>query len=335
MTKETQSNGLPVVVLVFANDRTENGDYLDGLRKEERLIRNKLEPLVDLTIDEPIIRSSATKDDFFSTLENRRFRNRIALLHFGGHATGTEIIFEDEAGTPDSGNASILADYLKYQEGLVLFVLNGCSTQDQVRRLRDNGIKAVVATSRGIVDTVAVEFAEAFYSELSHGEQLQRAFDKATQRVRLKRNGPPRGLVTRDLEPTDVSDAQGWPWALDCDPGYEGWRLGEELEPKPKSKLGPKPKPAIEPTPASMLQEFRTFLRDELGPQAFRELLVELLPEPLRPSKMLPSIDEDLQWLVKHEQLNSGFFKMLRNYLPKDRRRLQRFERDWSAATGP
>ena len=73
----------------------------------------------------------------------------------------------DAAGQATEAHARGLAGYLGQQRGLVLVFLNGCSTEPQVRRLRDAGVKAVVATTHAIQDVVAAEFAAAFYAELA------------------------------------------------------------------------------------------------------------------------------------------------------------------------
>src|SRR5262249_47389173 len=162
------------VLLAFANDWVDDKRHLRSLIEEGKAIGRVLDPLAKagLEVLPPI--HDATVDDVIRAF--REHRDQIRVFHFGGHADGKTLLFEDEAGQPAEAHADGLAGYLGEQQGLMLVFLNGCGTEPQVRRLRAVGIKAVVATTHAIRDEVAAEFAEAFYAELT-ARPLKQAFD--------------------------------------------------------------------------------------------------------------------------------------------------------------
>lgn len=219
------------VLLAFANDWVDDQRHLRGLLEESKAIDKALAPMVEtgaVVVPSPI--HNATVDEVVGAFRKRQYRDRIRIFHFGGHASGSMLLFEDQAGRPSGAHAGGLAGYLGKQRGLVLVFLNGCCTEPQVRRLRDAGIHAVVATTSSIQDGVAAEFAAAFYAELAT-RSLREAYETAVQAVRLRSGDDPRS-VTRDIR--DVGDVDGtepppWPWIFDCAPEYEGWTLASEL----------------------------------------------------------------------------------------------------------
>jgi hypothetical protein len=212
----------PVVLLAFAN--TDEARPLRNLAREEREIRAALEPRVASNeLAEPQTLWNATVDGVVGELRKERFRGRIRVFHFGGHADGAALMLADHEGAPATGHAAGLADYLGQQEGLVLVVLNGCSTRAQVDRLRRAGVAAVVATSKAIMDDVAADFAAKLYAELAV-RPLRAAFDAATATVRGKKGEDPRELVREDAVDQAAWD-EPWPWVLSCAASHEGWRL--------------------------------------------------------------------------------------------------------------
>jgi len=219
------------ILLAFANDWVDDRRHLRGLLDESKAIDRALAPLVEtgaLTMPSPI--HNATVDEVVGAFRKRAYRDRIRIFHFGGHASGSMLLFEDQAGLPSGAHAGSLAGYLGKQRELVLVFLNGCCTEPQVRRLRDAGIHAVVATTSAIQDAVAAEFAAAFYAELAT-RSLREAYETAVQAVRLRSGGDPRSVMrdVRDVGGVDDSEPPLWPWVFDCAPEYDGWTLASEL----------------------------------------------------------------------------------------------------------
>jgi hypothetical protein len=216
---------MPAVLLAFANDWIDDKRHLRSLLDEGKVIGKALAPAVQAGLTVLPVVHNATVRDVIEAFRERH--DQIRIFHFGGHASGSTLLLEDETGNPTQAHAHGLAGYLGHQPGLVLVFLNGCCTEPQVRGLRAAGVQAVVATTQAIQDRVAAEFAEAFYAELAV-RPLQNAFDTAVQALRTRWGDDPRA-VTRDVALHDAHRAPEWPWILDCDPAYQAWTLGAEL----------------------------------------------------------------------------------------------------------
>jgi hypothetical protein len=216
---------LTAVLLAFANDWIDDKRHLRSLLDEGKAIGKALGPAVKAGVDVLPPLHNATVSDVSDAF--RDHHDQIRIFHFGGHASGSALLLEDETGHPTEAHAGGLAGYLGQQPGLVLVFLNGCSTEPQVRRLRAAGIKAVVATTQAIQDAVAAEFAEAFYAELAV-RPLRSAFDTAVHALQMRCGDDPRA-VTRDVVPHNEPHAPSWPWIIDCDPAYADWTLGAEV----------------------------------------------------------------------------------------------------------
>jgi CHAT domain len=215
---------MPAALLAFANDWVDDRRHLRSLLDEQKAITKALAPLVRAGLDVPAPIHNATVQDVLGAF--RDHHDEVRLFHFGGHASGSALLLEDAAGRATEAHAGGLAGYLGQQRGLVLVFLNGCSTEPQVRRLRDAGVKAVVATTHAIQDAVAAEFAAAFYAELAV-RPLRGAFDAAVQALRTRCGDDPRAVL-RDVVRHDSSHEPSWPWIIDCDPSYDTWDLGHE-----------------------------------------------------------------------------------------------------------
>ncbi|HEX3475046.1 MAG TPA: CHAT domain-containing protein [Kofleriaceae bacterium] len=224
---------MPAVFLAFANDWSDRSRHLRSLRGEGKAIGKALAPLVQIGLEVLPAVHDATLADVLD--EFREHHDQIRVLHFGGHATSSTLLFEDDAGAPTAAHAKGLAGFLGEQPGLVLVFLNGCCTEPQVKRLRAAGVKAVVATTRAIQDTVASEFAQAFYAELAV-RPLRSAFDTAVHAVQTHWGDDPRAIMRDVVDASDETMPAGedtppaWPWRIDCDPAYEAWMLRAELD---------------------------------------------------------------------------------------------------------
>jgi hypothetical protein len=224
---------MPAVFLAFANDWSDRNRHLRSLRGEGKAVGKALAPLVKRGLEVLPAVHDATLAEVLD--EFREHHDQIRVFHFGGHASGSTLLFEDDAGAPTAAHAGGLAGFLGEQPGLVLVFLNGCCTEPQVKRLRAAGVKAVVATTRAIQDTVASEFARTFYAELAV-RPLRSAFDTAVHAVQTRWGDDPRA-ITRDVVdagdetmPASEENPSEWPWMIDCDPAYETWMLRAELD---------------------------------------------------------------------------------------------------------
>lgn len=189
----------PVIGLAFANERTEEG-FLRNLGKEMKLILRALDPVVQPGDLYAHLMPAVTSREIQNLFQNRFFEGRVSILHYGGHATPTILNLERDSGGNESFFSEGLARFLAVQKGIRLVFLNGCSTENQARRLIQENIPAVIATSQKIPDEMAVMFAEAFYKGLTSGASIEESFKEADGYV-IGRTGTARFLdsATRGL----------------------------------------------------------------------------------------------------------------------------------------
>ena len=135
------------------------------------------------------------------------YKDRVVLFHYGGHAEGDGLELNDQKAGAD-GIAQLIAG----QKQLKLVFLNGCSTQDQVQKLLELGVPAVIATSSPIDDTKATELAEQFYSALIKKHSIKEAFAMAAGLVKAKGGEAEqyRGIKLKE-------EAEAFPWGLYTD----------------------------------------------------------------------------------------------------------------------
>jgi hypothetical protein len=169
-----ETSSTPVVILAFANDQDA---YLQNIVKERKAIARALQEHDDRRYIKVVKEENTSIRDIFDLCT--RYADRIAVLHYGGHASGTQLQLEGATGAAELANATGLAQLLGQQQGLQLVFLNGCATLDQVQTLFACGVKAVIATAVPINDAMATEFAEQFYQALTNRATIKRAFDTA------------------------------------------------------------------------------------------------------------------------------------------------------------
>lgn len=224
------THGPPVVLLALSNDHAKDGQYLGSLARESRYIEAALDGTAEV-----VTRPNARIEDVWMLFGRPALRGRIAVFHFAGHAGRDALVFEDDAGAPSTAASEGLADFLGRQEGLVLVFLNGCSTLAQVRRLRERGARAVIATREPILDAVAPELAARFYENL-RSKPLEPAFLDAVAFMKTKYHGDP-SHVLRHVDVVGAHGARQWPWLLECDDACKAWRLGEPPPPVPEGPV--------------------------------------------------------------------------------------------------
>ncbi len=223
----------PVILLAFANDRDDTIGHLRNLPVEARQLREVLEPAEQAGLCEVVVRSNSTASDLFKVFQDPRYRNRIAIFHYGGHANGYQLLLETAAGQAAAADAGGLAAFLAQQHGLQLVFLNGCSTQQQTQGLLDANISAVISTSRSIDDQVATDFAFHFYQGLAGGATIRTAYHEAAAAVQTAKGGNTRGLYFgTKADSQSHPEADRWPWNLYLREGSESadqWNLPEAV----------------------------------------------------------------------------------------------------------
>lgn len=199
----------PVILLAFANS---SANPLPNLATECNRLTATLEAAAKKGICELVVRPYATVDQLLGIFEQTDLRGRMAVFHYAGHADSYRLLLEGAEGQPALAHAGGLAALLRYQHGLQLVFLNGCSTQAQAQGLLAAGVNVVIATSLAINDQVATAFAGHFYTALANLDAIAVAFGKAQAAVQTTHGSETRHLYAADAPPSVATDH--WPWAL-------------------------------------------------------------------------------------------------------------------------
>lgn len=169
-----------VIFTAYANP---HGD-LASLAREQHGIQDVLMPLEQSgAIKKHITRTDANLDAYFKFLAS--WQNQLAIFHYGGHANSEELGLHDKATFFDPLAKELVQ---RNPNSLQLVFLNGCSTKNHVQTLFDLGVKAVIATTVAINDTLASEFAINFYKNLANGDAIETAFKSTHNFIKAKRN---------------------------------------------------------------------------------------------------------------------------------------------------
>ena len=90
----------PVLFLAFANDEARS---LRNLAKEahqlQELLDAKLVSAKSGSDFEVVVRQNVGLKQILDLFQDERYRNRVALFHYGGHATSYELLLENAEGT--------------------------------------------------------------------------------------------------------------------------------------------------------------------------------------------------------------------------------------------
>ena len=165
----------PVILTAFANSNDEG--YLAYLEKERDRIQETFETLSYIQhIDLPNAKTQQLVDKLTT------FKSELLILHFGGHADGSQLQFSDTG-----GQAIGLAENLSLHPQLKLLFLNGCNTQAQVLKYQAVGIPVIIATTCPVADGQAMRFATHFYQALANNHTIEEAFTRAKGAAKLQR----------------------------------------------------------------------------------------------------------------------------------------------------
>jgi hypothetical protein len=167
--------------LAFANDRER---YLYNLKLEQRGIREALRRAEEAGLCEVVYENNTTVDDILNVFQ--KYRDRIAIFHYGGHADDYLLLLESDAGERAAAHSGGLVSFLARQKGLRLVFINGCCSKRQALDLIKAGVPAVVGTSQPIDDVVATEISPRFYKGLASGLAIDRAWSDAVDQIRIE-----------------------------------------------------------------------------------------------------------------------------------------------------
>ena len=259
------STDKPVVFLAFANEY-EVGRRLDNVVKEREQLEAILhEAYRNGLCDKPIVRQNVSIKTFLDILGSDEYKNRIAIIHYGGHADGYQLLLEGLDGKRQVAKGDGLVNILakrENQENMKLVFLNGCSTERLAKALTDRGVPIVIGTSTSIKDDQALTVATRFYTGLANGLTMAGAWADAKHEVEsvsdaadtLKEDEKTRGIVLPD------EAAGNFPWeesfrdsAAEVD--FKNWNLPEEAK-NPTFNLPPLEKRQLPTSPFLFLKPY-------------------------------------------------------------------------------
>lgn len=194
----------PVIFLAFANDRER---YLYNLKLEQRGIRDALRSAEEAGLCEVVYENNTTGGDILDVFQ--KYRDRIVIFHYGGHADDYLLLLESEAGERAPAHSGGLVSFLARQKNLQLVFINGCCSKPQALDLIKAGVPAVVGTSQPIDDVVATEISPRFYKGLASGLAIDRAWHDAVDQIRIELGDDALRANSRDLRTTS-SVAFAW-----------------------------------------------------------------------------------------------------------------------------
>ncbi|TAH20376.1 MAG: CHAT domain-containing protein [Cytophagales bacterium] len=229
----------PVIFLAFANDKEDNARYLRNLPKELDGLRKALTPAVQAGLCEVVERASATIEQMLDTFQEARYKDRVAIFHYGGHADGYQLLLEQLDGSHGVAHGSGLVSFFAKQKGLKLVFFNGCSTQQQTIELVEAGVPAVVGTSSAIADDIATNLSIRFYNGLAQGLSIDKAWLEALDYIKIQQGYDKgkgevntRGLYRKDAK-KDAPPPDRLPWEMYYKQGAEivkDWNLPEAVD---------------------------------------------------------------------------------------------------------
>jgi hypothetical protein len=224
----------PIIFLAFANDRVDNARYLRNLPKELDEIRKALEKAVLQGKCEIIYEANTTVDEILNIFQDNRYKDRIAVFHFGGHADGYQLLLESTNGAKSVAHGEGLVSFLSRRNSLQFIFLNGCATEAQAKELTELGIPAVISTLSAIDDDVATNLASRFYSAIANENDLQTAWADAVDSIKITQgSGNARGLYRKDAP--EISDKFPWNLGISTEYGYiTSWNVSKGILPKIK-----------------------------------------------------------------------------------------------------
>ncbi len=208
------SKQVPVLVIALANERSEQG-FLRGLSLELKAILEAMRPIEQKAQLETVILPAATAREIANIFQDERYKGRIRLFHYAGHADEDEIWLETEGGSNQGFSSLGLAKFLSLRKEIQLVFLNACATQKHADYLLEAGVPAAIVTDRKISDSQAQSFAERFYFGLANGARIDEAYAEAEAyvlgSVKNVQKELSRSLIWRT---DDQAERKQFPWRL-------------------------------------------------------------------------------------------------------------------------
>ncbi len=215
----------PVILLAFSNNKDA---YLPMIVQEQKAINKALLDFADKNYFQLRELQHASTEEVFYLIN--RYNQRVAILHYGGHANGQSLQLESEVGVVQTANVKGIAALLGTQKQLKLVFLNGCASRGQVKALLEHGVPSVIATRVAIDDNEAQLFASQFYEALAAGSNIREAFQKAKALIESNRSDSKiKGMEEAMVILASPGEEEEIPWGLYCKPDENSPWIGSYL----------------------------------------------------------------------------------------------------------
>jgi len=174
----------PVIFLAFANDRVDYTRYLRNLSKEYETIEDVLRTADKQGFCELVPLYNANLQRIADKFQDERYRDRIAVFHFGGHGDKDILQLETSEGGRSFVNSDEFSKFLLSQKNLKMVFLNACNTQNFAKTLVENGISAIGTTQKVEDDELLLDLIYRFYFGIAEKMNLERAFLEAQSLIK-------------------------------------------------------------------------------------------------------------------------------------------------------
>jgi hypothetical protein len=177
-----QLRALPerIKVLFFAADPLESNRL--RLDREVRNVAERLRMAEYRDSVELESRWAVRPGDLLQALNEVRPR----VVHFSGHGSEDDLLFEDEVGNPKPVSKEDITRFIELGSGHVrVVVFNACYTRDQAEAAARH-VDVAIGMNAPVEDETAAMFAEQFYSAIGFGASIRHAFDQALLRLELE-----------------------------------------------------------------------------------------------------------------------------------------------------
>jgi hypothetical protein len=212
----------PILFIAFANDVENPAENLEGLRREYANIQAAFAFYAGGDGSCELLTNAACTGD---GLVEPFYRNQVVIFHYAGHASPDALLLQTADGHNAPASRDRFAQFLALQSRLRLVFLNACMTREWAEQLVRLGV-CVVATSRCIPDSIAPDFANAFYREIAQDRTIAEAFEEASRGCASAKENHAgmRGFAAAE----DDHATEGLPWALYGSEAARTWRLSDD-----------------------------------------------------------------------------------------------------------
>ena len=131
-----------------------------------------------------------------------------SIIHFSGHGSDDDkLILQDENGFSKSVSLEAIVQTMKSSsEGIRLAFFNTCFSQNQADAVVEY-IEAAIGMTDAISDEAAQKFASQFYSTISFGKSVKKAYEQAKARLMIEgisEENTPQLYVNEEINADDI-----------------------------------------------------------------------------------------------------------------------------------